>query len=76
MKVLVLGGTGTVGSHVVRELATRGVDVSGLTRDPSKAKDLPRGVKAVQGALMSPATNPTVVVGLFGVYLRIALSVS
>ena len=32
MRVLVIGGTGTVGPHVVRELLTRGAEASALTR--------------------------------------------
>ncbi len=36
MNVLVLGGTGTVGSQVARELLERGADVSVLTRDAKK----------------------------------------
>src|SRR6202022_630914 len=57
MKVLVLGGTGTVGSQVVRELVSRGgVEVSVLTRDPQKTKGLPSGVRAIRGDLLDPAT--------------------
>jgi uncharacterized protein YbjT (DUF2867 family) len=51
MHVLVTGGTGTVGSQVVRELLARKVDISVLTRDSSKASTLPPGVKAVVGDL-------------------------
>lgn len=47
MKILVTGGTGTVGSHVTRELAARAAQVSVLTRNPAKVKNLPSGVKAV-----------------------------
>ena len=55
MKTLVTGGTGMVGSGVVRELMKRHVEVSVLTRDPSKAS-LPEGVKAVAGDLSDPGT--------------------
>jgi uncharacterized protein YbjT (DUF2867 family) len=41
MKHLVLGATGTVGSHVVRELLSRGESIRILTRNAEKAKDLP-----------------------------------
>jgi uncharacterized protein YbjT (DUF2867 family) len=54
MNVLVLGGTGTVGSQVVRELVGKGVDVSVLTRDPKKA--VPAGARAVPGDLLDPRT--------------------
>ena len=56
MHVLVTGGTGTVGSHVVRELAKQNLDVSVLTRDPGKTRLLPPRVKTVGGNLQSPAT--------------------
>ena len=51
MNILVTGGTGTVGSQVVRELLARGAQVQVLTRDASKAAKLPAGVKAVTGDL-------------------------
>jgi len=69
MNVLVTGGTGLVGSHVVRELASRGVEVSVLTRDPAKAKQLPQGVKAVAGNLLEPASVRRVFAGVDGVFL-------
>jgi uncharacterized protein YbjT (DUF2867 family) len=72
MKVLVLGGTGTVGSQVARELLARGADVSVLTRDPKKP--LPPGAKAVAGDLLDPATIRTAFLGLDGVFLLNAVS--
>jgi uncharacterized protein YbjT (DUF2867 family) len=69
MNVLVTGGTGLVGSHVVRELASRGVEVSVLTRDPAKAKQLPQGVKAVEGNLLEPASVRRAFAGVDGVFL-------
>ena len=72
MKVLVLGGTGTVGSQVVRELLSRGADVSVLTRDPKKP--LPPGVRAVAGDLLDPATVRSAFAGMDGVFLLNAVS--
>jgi uncharacterized protein YbjT (DUF2867 family) len=69
MKVLVTGGTGTVGSQVVRELVSRRVEVSVLTRDPAKTKQLPQGVKAVQGNLLEPGTVCRVFADVDGVFL-------
>lgn len=69
MKILVLGGTGTVGSHVVRELAARGAEVTVLTRDPARARDLPKGARAVKGDLLSPETIRTAFAGMDGVFL-------
>lgn len=72
MKVLVLGGTGTVGSQVARDLLARGVEVSVLTRDPKKP--LPPGAKAVAGDLLDPATIRTAFLGMDGVFLLNAVS--
>jgi uncharacterized protein YbjT (DUF2867 family) len=55
MKILVIGGTGTVGSQVVRELLVRGAKVGVLTRQPEKAR-LPDGVTVVRGDLLDPDT--------------------
>ena len=72
MKVLVLGGTGTVGSQVVRELLARGAEVSVLTRDPKKA--LPAGVRGVAGDLLDPGTIRMAFAGMESVFLLNALS--
>jgi uncharacterized protein YbjT (DUF2867 family) len=74
MKMLVLGGTGTVGSHVVRELSGRGAEVTVLTRDPARAKDLPKGTGVIQGSLMSPGTIRSAFDGMDGVFLLNAVS--
>ena len=54
MKVLVLGGTGTVGSELVRQLLDRKLDVMVLTRDVKKAAKLPSGARPVIGNLLEP----------------------
>ena len=69
MNILVTGGTGTVGSQVVRELLTRGAQVSVLTRDAAKAQTLPAGVKAVTGDLGTVDTVKRVFKGFEGVFL-------
>jgi uncharacterized protein YbjT (DUF2867 family) len=56
MKILVVGGTGTVGSEVVRQLTTRGEQVFVLTRSAEHASKLPKGVKGVVGDLLDPST--------------------
>ena len=53
---LILGGTGTVGSAVVRELLARDEKVRVMTRSADKASALPSGVKAVIGDLQDPST--------------------
>lgn len=73
MKLLITGGTGTVGSHVVRALLERGAgDVQVLTRDASK--ELPPGVEAVEGDLKTPATVRSVFDGVEGLFLLNAVS--
>jgi uncharacterized protein YbjT (DUF2867 family) len=69
MKILVTGGTGTVGSQVVSELVARGAQVSVLTRDAAKAQKLPAGVKAVTGDLSTVDTVKHVFQGFEGVFL-------
>jgi uncharacterized protein YbjT (DUF2867 family) len=69
MKILVTGGTGMVGSHVVHELQGRGADVTVLTRDAGKAQKLPAGVHAVTGDLSTVETVGRVFKGFEGVFL-------
>jgi len=69
MKVLVIGGTGMVGSQVARELLARGAEVSVLTRSAEKAGELPRGMRAVTGDLLDPKTVRSVFAGQEGVFL-------
>jgi uncharacterized protein YbjT (DUF2867 family) len=73
MKVLVIGGTGTVGSQVVRELLARKADVQVLTRDAGKAR-LQAGAQAVNGDLLDPGTVRSVFRQIDGVFLLNALS--
>jgi uncharacterized protein YbjT (DUF2867 family) len=56
MKILVVGGTGTVGSEVVRQLMGRGEQVFVLTRSREHASKLPTGVTGVIGDLLDPST--------------------
>lgn len=53
MTILVTGATGTIGRHVIDQLAQRGASVRALMRDPAKA-DFPTGVNVVKGDLMDP----------------------
>lgn len=68
MKILVTGGTGTVGSQVVRGLAEKKHDVKVLTRDPAKAS-AQAGVEPVAGNLLEPATVRRVFDGVDAVFL-------
>jgi NADH dehydrogenase len=48
MNIIVTGGTGFVGSHLCRELAEKGHDVTALSRSPAGA-DLPESVSVETG---------------------------
>jgi uncharacterized protein YbjT (DUF2867 family) len=52
MRVAVTGGTGFIGSRVVRMLRERGDDVVCLARDPSKASTREPGGAARQGDIL------------------------
>jgi uncharacterized protein YbjT (DUF2867 family) len=68
MKVLVTGGTGTVGSAVVKALQGK-AEISVLTRDAAKAKTLPSGVRGVVGNLLDIGTIRTAFKGFDSVFL-------
>ena len=74
MRILVTGGTGLVGSQIVRDLAGGAHHVDVLTRDPSKARNLPAGVTAVAGNLLEPATVRRIFAGVDAVFLLNAVS--
>ena len=61
--ILVAGGTGTLGSQVVRLLLERGEPVRVLTRDPARAADLPDAVQVLTGDLRDPAAVTAAVRG-------------
>src|SRR5216683_4311650 len=69
MRVLVVGGTGMVGSQVVRELLARGAEVSVLTRSAEKARSLPRDARAITGDVLDPKSVRSVFAGQDGVFL-------
>src|ERR1700750_169055 len=69
MSILVTGGTGNVGSEVVKQLLARGeTDVRVLTSGPAKLQAV-TGVSAVQGSLGDPATATRAFDGVDGVFL-------
>jgi uncharacterized protein YbjT (DUF2867 family) len=74
MKILVLGGTGTVGSQVVNELLARKMDVCVLTRSSHHAEQLPKGAVSVIGDLLDPKTIRSVFNDADGVFLLNAVS--
>jgi uncharacterized protein YbjT (DUF2867 family) len=54
MKVLVTGGTGKVGSEVIKELVKRNVSVRALVRKQEASTKMPKGVEIIQGDLLDP----------------------
>jgi uncharacterized protein YbjT (DUF2867 family) len=56
MSILVIGGTGMVGGHVVRGLLTKGEAVHVLTRSADKADIIPLGANDIIGDLHKPET--------------------
>ena len=68
-KVLVIGGTGTVGSATVRELLRREAEVRVMTRSAEKARTLPAGVTGVVGSMQKPETLPAACAGVDGMFL-------
>jgi uncharacterized protein YbjT (DUF2867 family) len=71
MKILVIGGTGHVGSQVVKELVERNVDVRILVRESAPA---PKGVEAVLGDLLNPASIQKALAGVDKLYLLNAVA--
>ena len=74
MNILVVGGTGTVGSEVVRSLVARQKSVRVMTRSQEKAAAQPDGVQGVVGELADPSSLPPAFDGIEGVFLLTALS--
>ena len=74
MQYLVIGGTGTVGSQVVSELAARKHQVKVLTRSADKAKSLAPGASPVAGDIADPRTLRSVFAGADGVFMLNAVS--
>jgi len=75
MSTLILGGTGTVGSGVVRELLERGEsDLRVLTRSGDKIGDLPDGVEGVVADLTDPLTFDGVFEGTERMFLLNAVA--
>lgn len=64
MKAFVTGGTGFIGSHVVRKLLTRGYEVIGLARSDSSAGELRAvGAQVVRGDISDKASLPAGMAG-------------
>jgi uncharacterized protein YbjT (DUF2867 family) len=69
MKILAIGGTGKVGSAVVKELGKRGADVRALVRKNDGASKVPPGVETVEGDLLDPVSVDKALDGVDKLYL-------
>jgi uncharacterized protein YbjT (DUF2867 family) len=67
-RVLVIGGTGTVGRQVLSQLSATGARVSALTRNP-EASRLPPQIEVVRGDLTLPETLEPCLDGIDAVFL-------
>ena len=72
MRTLVIGGTGTVGSFVVRELLSRGLAPRVLVRAPETQRTLPRGAEGVLVDLSTPGALVQVFDGTEALFLATA----
>jgi uncharacterized protein YbjT (DUF2867 family) len=67
-RVLVIGGTGTVGRQVLSPLSAKGVQVLALTRNPDTVR-LPPQIEVVRGDLTRPETLDSCLDGVDAVFL-------
>jgi uncharacterized protein YbjT (DUF2867 family) len=72
MKILAIGGTGTVGSEVVKELKKRNADVRILVRKKDTAS--PEGVEVAVGDLLDPVSVQQALHGVDKLYLLNAVT--
>lgn len=71
MKILVIGGTGTVGRAVVERLVRRGDAARVLTRSAAKSGGLPGGAEGAVGDMADPASLRAPMDGVDGVFLLV-----
>ena len=67
-RILVIGGTGTVGREVLSQLTPTGAQVRALLRNPDAAR-LPPQVEVARGDLTLPDTLDTCLDGIDSVFL-------
>ncbi len=69
MKILAIGGTGTVGSQVIKQLVERGATVRALVRNQESAEKLPKQVEPAIGDLLDPVAVHKALEGVDKLYL-------
>lgn len=63
MKILVIGGTGGIGQHVITQAIERGHEVTALARNPSGIRAKSDRLKAVAGDVLKPETLEAAMAG-------------
>ena len=74
MKILVTGGTGQVGSGVLKELVKRKANVRALVRKQEASAKIPKGVEVVVGDLLDPIAMRKALDGVDKLYLLNAVA--
>jgi len=74
MKILAIGGTGSVGSHVIQQLVKRGAEVRALVRNQESASKLPKEVEPAIGDLLDPVSVRVALDGVDKLYLLNAVT--
>jgi uncharacterized protein YbjT (DUF2867 family) len=69
MRILVTGGTGKVGSEVIKELVKRNANVRALVRKQEASTKMPEGVDVIQGDLLDPVSVRKALEGVEKLYL-------
>ena len=69
MKILVTGGTGHVGSAVLKELVKRNANVRALVRKQDASGTMPKGVEVFVGDLLDPVAVGKALEGVDKLYL-------
>ena len=69
MKILVTGGTGHVGSAVIKELVKRNANVRALVRKQDESGTMPKGVEIFVGDLLDPVSVGKALEGVDKLYL-------
>lgn len=74
MNILVTGGTGRVGSEVVKELCKRDAEVRVIVRKKGAPDQFPKGVEVVIGDLLDPVSVRKALDGVDKLYLLNAVA--
>jgi uncharacterized protein YbjT (DUF2867 family) len=74
MKILVIGGTGHVGSEVIKQLVQRDASVRALVRKQDATTKMPESVEVIQGDLLDPVSVRKALDGVDKLYLLNAVA--